>query len=72
MDDLVGLGMGLAGTKSSRQVQIHGLGQKARAGVEVQDASPARGGVAGLLQEFALGGGQVVFAFINASGRQFP
>ena len=65
-------GWALPATQAARVVEIHGLGQKARAGVEAQNASPARGGVAGLFQQFAFGGDQIIFAFVDASGGQFP
>src|SRR4029079_9117658 len=53
VNDFIGFRWSWDGAQATRQKQIHGLGQKARTSVEAQNSSPARCGVARLLQEFA-------------------
>ena len=58
LDPLVVFGLGLAGLEAAGQENGHGLFQEAGAGIEEQSALPSLRGVAGLLQQLALAGGQ--------------
>jgi len=57
LNHFVSLGLRGSGTQPSSQIKIHGLGYEAGAGIELQNAFPARGGVAGFFQQFPLRGG---------------
>ena len=67
-----GFRVGRAGAKAGGQKHRHGFGDEAGAGVEVEDAAPAGGGVSGFLEEFALGRRESFFAGIDAPGGEFP
>ena len=55
-----------------RQKNRHRLGQKSRAGKETQNSLPFRGRVAGLFQQFAFGGHQLIFARLLAPRGKLP
>jgi hypothetical protein len=71
-DDFVLFRLGRTRLKTARPEDCHGFGDESGAGVEVQDALPGAGGVAGFFQQFALGGGQALLAFVDAAGRKLP
>lgn len=71
-DKFVALGLGFSGVEALGQIDSHGLVQEAGADEEMEDALPAVGGEAGFLDQFALGGGQFILAFIDSSGGEFP
>src|SRR5579862_9559688 len=64
-------------TEAGGKVNGHGLGDKAWACVEGQNALPARSGEAGFFEQFALRGREFVFprlvlAAIDSPGTEFP
>lgn len=69
---LVVLGLGDTRLQACSKVDRHGLSQKARAGVELQNAAPMCGAVSGLFDEFALRGLEFVLTRVDASSGQFP
>src|SRR5208282_1994316 len=68
----VGFRLCFSCAKPGGQKYRHGFSYKSRAGIKIEDQPPLAGGVAGLLEQLALGGGQGLFAGIDASGGQFP
>ncbi len=58
--------------QAGSHVDGHGLGDEARAGKKLQDATPVAGGISGFFQQFALGGRELLLAGIDAAGGQFP
>lgn len=72
VDDLVVFGFGLALAQAGRQIDSHGFGDKAGAGIELENPAPMIGAVTGFLDQFAFGSRQFGFAGIDAAGRQFP
>ncbi len=71
-DDLIFLWVGSSGAKLLGEVYGHGFGHKAGAHVEMQHAAPAFRGVSGFFAQFAFGGHQCVFAFVDSAGTEFP
>src|SRR5271166_3248304 len=71
-NDFVLLGLRDSGTQAPRQVNGHGFGNEAGAGIEPQNPLPARSGVTRLLEQFAFGSGQLAFAVINTARAQLP
>ena len=67
---LVVFGLGRAGVDAAREKDLHGLGQEAGTGVVADELAPAAGAVACFFDEFATGGGERRFAFVNAASGQ--
>lgn len=72
VDDFILLRPGLAGVQARGQVDSHGFGDEAGAGVELQDPFPAGGGVSRFFQEFPLSGFEFGLTRIDPAGGQFP
>ena len=62
--------LSLSRGQTARPEHGHRLRHKARAGIELQNLLPLPGGVAGLLEQLPLGGGQGRFARIDAPSRK--
>lgn len=72
LDQLIRLGLSNATFQPPRQVNRHRFVEEAGADIEIQDPLPLLRSVAGLFQQFALGGGQFSFSIIDTTCREFP
>src|SRR5579859_6674077 len=64
--------MGGAESQSARQVDVHGLIEESRAGVEHECMLPPARGDARFFQKFPFSARQPILAGIHAAGGQFP
>jgi len=67
VNDFVLFGFGFSGAQTGREIDSHGFGDKAGAGVKLQDTAPAFGAVSGFFNEFALGRAKILLAWIDPS-----
>ncbi len=72
VDDFVFFGMSLTGMQAGREIHGHSFGDESGAGVEIENALPTIGGIAGFLEQFALSRMEFTLAGIDATGGQFP
>lgn len=72
LDALVLHGLGGALGESGGEEEVHLLGDVAGGGIEGGEAFPVAGAEAGFFPEFAFGGGEGLFAGVDASGGEFP
>jgi len=68
MNDLVFLGLRDAGAEPGGQKNSHGFSDESGAGIKLENAAPFRGRISGLFQQFTLGGMDLLFARVDATG----
>ncbi len=68
LDNLVGVGVCFAERKSRGCEGDHGFFHESGTGIDIHHFAKMFGAVTGLLGEFALGGFQIIFAALFASG----